>query len=212
MSVFSLVASLSVCAFAGPAHAQLSDSASARSRDGHIAFIRSTPGRRVATSLGDEEATELCITNSDGTKARLLVTGTAGDSVERAIAGMSNPRFSLDGKTVYFQSRAWVTSDAVHAVDVASGREWFVAPGNILDVIPRGPFAGCLLVGEHRYNPDKGGSYDGVWLFNSRGKEIALAAKESAGEEQRLAVWMSGKIPAAAFRGPRSKASRARCS
>ena len=189
----------------GRAAAQASSSAgdTARSSSGLTAFVHHTPDRRVATSLGEEEASEIWIASARGGKPRRLVVGRAAkpaDSVTRTLAAMSSPKFSPDGRRVYFLSSAWVTSDAVHAVDVATGREWFIAPGNSIAIIPRGRYAGCLLVSQHRYRPNEGGSFDWTWLLGTDGKEIALAASDSAAEEERLATWMRGKIPAGAFR------------
>jgi hypothetical protein len=190
---------------------RFSETELARAADGRVAFVRATPEYLVPTSLGDEQATELWIANADGTHARRLVTGAAADSAEHTLASMSSPRFSPDGRRIYFLSRAWATSDAVHAVDIATGREWFVAPGNSLAIIPRGPLAGCLLVGQHRYRPNEGGSYDWTWLLASNGQEIALAASDSAGADRRLAQWMNGNIPDEALRASRSASSSARC-
>jgi hypothetical protein len=183
----------------------------AHASDGRVAFIRATPGHLVSTSLGDEQATELWIANADGTEARRLVSGRAADSVECTLAALSSPQFSPDGRRVYFLSRAWVTSDAVHAVDVASGREWFVAPGNSLAIIPRGPLAGCLLVSQHRYRSDQGGAYDWTWLLATNGQELALAASDSAGADHRMATWLSGGIPEGAFGASHIAPSGDRC-
>ena len=184
----------------------------ARAPDGRVAFIRPTPNRVVATSLGGEQATELWIANADGTHARRLVSGHAADSLEHSLAALSSPQFSPDRHRIYFLSRAWVTSDAVHAVDVASGREWFIAPGNTLAIIPRGPLAGCLLVSQHRYRPNERGAYDWTWLLGSDGHEIALAASDSADVDRRLALWMSGQVPDGALRPSRAAPSNERCS
>jgi dipeptidyl aminopeptidase/acylaminoacyl peptidase len=190
---------------------RLPDTGVTHSPDGRVVFIRATPDRLVATSLGDEQATELWIANADGTAARRLVIGRAADSVERTLAALSVPQFSPDGRRVYFLSRAWVTSDAVHAVEVATGREWFVAPGNSLAIIPRGPLAGCLLVSQHRYRPNQGGSYDWTWLLGSNGQELALAASDSDGADRRLATWLDGGIPEGAFGASRAAPSNERC-
>jgi hypothetical protein len=189
----------------------LPDAGLARASDGRVAFIRATPNHLVSTSLVDEQATELWIADADGAHARRLLTGASADSVERVLAAMSSPLFSLDGRRVYFLSRAWVTSDEVHAVDVATGREWFVAPGNSLAIIPRGPLAGCLLVDQHRSWPNDGGSYDWTWLLTSNGQEITLAATDSAGADKRLAAWMSGNIPDGAFREAHGSPSIVHC-
>ncbi len=136
-----------------------------------IAFIRGTPGDSVATSLGPDEATEVWVVGADGSGARMLVRGRAAREPERALALMSSPQFSPDGKRVYFLSVAWVTSGAVHAVDVASGEERFVLPGTSVEVVPRGHYAGHLLVTQHRYFII-GGTYDWVWLFTADGREV----------------------------------------
>jgi hypothetical protein len=188
------------------------DTGVARAIDGRVAFIRATPGRLVQTALGDEQATELWIASADGTDAHRLVAGVAADSVERTLTAFSSPAFSPDGRRIYFLSRAWVTSDAVHAVDVTTGREWFVAPGNSLAIVPRGPLAGCLLVNQHRYRPNEGGSYDWTWLLGTNGRELALAASDSDGADQRLAIWLSGRIPEGAFGPSRTVPSNERCS
>lgn len=188
------------------------DSGVARATNGRVAFIRATPGRLVPTALGDEQATELWIANADGADPRRLVVGVAADRVERSLAALSSPVFSPDGRRIYFLSRAWVTSDAVHAVDVATGREWFVAPGNSLAIVPRGPLAGCLLVSQHRYRPNEGGSYDWTWLLGTDGRELALAASDSDGADQRLAAWLIGRIPEGAFGAARTAPSNERCS
>ena len=191
--VWALLAGAAACHH--PARLSFPDTGVAHAPGGRVALVRPTPHDTVPTSLGEEQATELWIADSDGGHARRLVRGSAGKTVEHSLAALSSPQFSPDGRRIYFLSRAWVTSDAVHAVDVASGREWYVAPGNSVAVIPRGPLAGCLLVGQHRYRPDAGGSTNWTWLLATGGQEIALAATDSAGADRRVAAWMSGRIP-----------------
>jgi len=88
-----------------------------------------------------------------------------------------------------------VTSKAVHAVDVASGKEWYVAPGNTLEVIPRGQFAGCLLVAQHRYRQDQSGSYDWIWILAPDGREVGRVADDSDNADTQLADWKRANIP-----------------
>ena len=59
----------------------------------------------------------------------------------------------------------------MHVVDVATGREHYVIPGNSLEVVPRGAYAGYLMVEQHRYFMGAG-SYDWTWLFSPSGREI----------------------------------------
>ena len=164
------------------------DLEAALSRDGRtVAFVRRTPGRSVSTGSGMAEWTELWTVAADGSGARMRLRG--GPDSTRAegeeLAGFQAPRFSPDGGTIYFLTRAWATSGAVHALDVASGREHFVAPGNSLEVVPRGQYAGHLIVSQHRYFVG-GGSYDWLWLLAPDGREVGPLGDDTP---ERLAAF-----------------------
>jgi hypothetical protein len=167
----------------------------ARSGSDRVAFVKPTPHRIISTSLGEEQATELWIASPDGSHARRLVEGAPSDSAAQILADFSSPSFSPDGDRIYFLSSAWVTSKAVHVVDVRSGREWYVTPGNTLEVIPRGVFAGCLLVAQHRYRAGQGGSFDWIWVLGADGTELARAADDSDDAEKQLADWKRANVP-----------------
>lgn len=136
-----------------------------------VAFVRATPGDSVETALGRQPATSLWTVGVDGSAPRMLVRGRASAEPEQTLAAFQSPRFSPDGQRIYFLSTAWVTSGGVHVVELTSGRERFVVPGNSLEVVPSGPYAGHLLVEQHRYFLT-GGSYDWTWLFAPDGKEV----------------------------------------
>ena len=150
------------------------DSQPSLSPDGkRIAFVRSTRGKTVQTSLSDTEATELWLIDSDGKQPELLVSGKEDGDPKKSLADFSSPQFSPDGRKIYFMSVGWVTSGAVHVVDVQSRRESFVSPGNTLEVIQRGKYRGYLIVQEHKYFfGAKVGSYDHYWLLTPNGREI----------------------------------------
>ena len=138
-----------------------------------ITFVRSTPGKTVQTSLGDTGATELWLVDSDGKRPELLVSGKEDGDPKKSLADFSSPQFSPDGRKIYFMSVGWVTSGAVHVVDIQSKIESFVSPGNTLDVIQKGKYRGYLIVQEHKYfSRGKVGSYDHYWLLTPRGREI----------------------------------------
>ncbi len=123
------------------------DSAAVLSPDGRaVAFVRATPGRAIASSAYGSEARELWIVGVDGAGARMLVRGDEGSTPETVVARIADPRFSPDGERIYFESDAWVTSPAVHVVEVATGRERFVVPGSLVEVVPRGEYRGHLVV------------------------------------------------------------------
>jgi hypothetical protein len=136
-----------------------------------VAFVRGSPRDSVETATGKQEATSLWVIRTAGGGARLLVHSRGGESPERTLAAFQTPRYSPDGRQVYFLSAAWATSGAVHVVDLVTGREQYVLPGNSLDVMPRGEYGGHLLVEQHRYFLS-GGAYDWVWLFTPDGREV----------------------------------------
>lgn len=154
-----------------------------------IAFIRGTPADSVDTVLGREEATSLWIVGVDGDGARMLVRGRSSETPSVALAHLQAPGFSPDGQRIYFLSAAWATSGAVHAVDVSTGAERFLAPGNSLEVIPSGDYAGFLLVSQHR-NFLAGGSYDWYWLVSPEGREIDPVGEDEAAVAEFRAMYV----------------------
>ncbi|HWK89320.1 MAG TPA: hypothetical protein VNP72_04970 [Longimicrobium sp.] len=155
------------------------------SADGQwVVEVRPTPGILVETAYGEAEATELWLMRADGGAARMLLRGRAGDAPERTLSTFQHPALSPDGREVYFLSNeAWVTSAAVHAVDVETGRERYVCPGNSLHVVPRGPYAGHLVVSQHRYW-EGGGSYDWPWLVTPQGRALRPILRDEATDAQ----------------------------
>jgi len=142
-----------------------------------IVFIRSTPKILVETALGQNQATEIWTAKPDGRDARMLLRGHAGSTSERTLAGFSGAQFSPDGLRIYFLSDAWVTSSAVHVLDLRSGVEKYLCPGNSLEVVPRGKYAGYLMVEQHRYAMG-GGSYDWLWLITPEGNSDGLISMD----------------------------------
>jgi dipeptidyl aminopeptidase/acylaminoacyl peptidase len=154
------------------------DSEPRLSLDGkRITFVRGTPGRTIQSSLGEVEATELWLVNSDGTDAELLLSAKADSEPQKNLGLFNSPQFSPDGLRVYFTSIAWVTSSAVHAVEMRSKAERFISAGNTLDVVQRGRYRGYLVVQMHKYFR-KGGSYDDYWLLDQNGKELRYIGGE----------------------------------
>ena len=154
-----------------------------------VAFIRGTPAYSVDTVLGHEEATALWTVGVDGSGARMLVRGRSSETPSAALALLQAPAFSPDGSRIYVLSVAWATSGAVHSVDVSTGTARFIAPGNSLEVIPRGDYAGFLLVSQHR-NFLAGGSYDWYWLVSPEGREIDPVGEDEAALEEFRAMYV----------------------
>jgi dipeptidyl aminopeptidase/acylaminoacyl peptidase len=177
------------------------DTEVALSSDGQtIAFVRRTPGLLVNTVSGPDEATEFWVMRVDATAGRMLVRGRTGTTPEATLASFKRLQFSPDGRRVYFLSPAWVTSSAVHVAAVESGRTRFVCPGNTLEVIPRGEYAGYLMVTQHRYFL-AGGSYDWLWLVHPDGQAVGPIADVGGSSGDRLELFRAMYIDAAPRKG-----------
>lgn len=136
-----------------------------------ILFVREARRDSVETVQGRVPASSIWIVRTDGGGIRQLVEARSDTAPERALASFQLPQFSPDSKRIYFLSSAWATSGAVHAIDIASGAARFLAPGNSLEVAATGPYAGHLLVEQHR-SFIAGGTYDWVWLITPEGREV----------------------------------------
>lgn len=155
-----------------------------------VVFVRATPGRMVEGPSGPVQATEVWTIRVDGTGARMLLRGRAGRTPQTMLADFGTPQFSPDGRKVYFLSSAWVTSSAVHVIDLRTGRETYVCPGKSLEVVPRGEYAGHLIVQQHRYFI-AGPSYDWYWLVTPQGREVGPVSDEDGhGLEQFREVYV----------------------
>jgi hypothetical protein len=150
------------------------------------AFVRRTPEKAIKAGVGPTEATELWSIRVDGTEAKRIVAGRSAAKMDSVLAGFRDPQFSGDGKRIYFLSAAWVTSAAVHVVDVKTGAEHFICPGMSLEVLRQGHYAGNLLITQHRYFL-AGGLFDWIWLFTPDGREVGPVADSNDSDvEERL--------------------------
>lgn len=128
-------------------------------------------------SKGDH-ADEIWIVNrSNKTKKLLVRPQFSCRDVSKVIIDPHNLQFSPDSETLYFETSAWVTSGAIHAINVDRKHLRFVTDGSDLRIVQSGSYKGDLIVNQHRYR-FKGdtplGSYNADWLFTSTGKQIKL--------------------------------------
>jgi len=150
-----------------------------------IVFVKKSnytiPSNCFYFSEKGEQADEIWIVNTKEITKKLLVAPhfSCGD-VSKVIIDPHNLQFSPNSKTLYFETSAWVTSGAIHAVDVDGNHLRFVTDGNELRVVQSGQYKGDLIVNQHRYR-FKGdtplGSYNWDWLFTPTGKQIKLYKK-----------------------------------
>lgn len=162
------------------------DSAPILSLDGKtVIFIRRSNEMAYnpiegADNPRDPHADQIWSVSIDGRSERMLVRDKNPDKSnpknwrgEDVIGFIEDDslQFSPDGKTIYFLIPAWVTSSALHAVNMDGSNEHFIAAANTLKVIDKGQYRGDLIVSQHRYFL-AGGSYDWYYVFTPEGKEI----------------------------------------
>lgn len=147
-----------------------------------IAFIRT--GNQVIPNRCDVDAkygNEIWLYDFSTKKEKRLVKNNFEcDEPIKRIVDPDYLLFSLDSRTLYFETSAWTTSGAIHAVNINGKYLRFVTDGGNLRVVQSGPYKGDLIVNQHRYR-FKGdtplGSYDWDWLFTPTGKQIKLYKK-----------------------------------
>ena len=124
--------------------------------------------------------------------ARQLVSSAPAEDLRQNLAAMWQPEFSADGKAIYVEADAWTTSSAIHRVELATGAHRFVTDGEMLGLVPRGKFAGYLLVQKHKYHgAPKFGSYNPVYVVRPDGKQARLIPGSDKDEgETSVGVWL----------------------
>lgn len=146
---------------------------------GYADPVLSPDGRSVAyikvehqgtDSYGDSR-TSLWIADLAGGGSRQLLASQPADGMTENLAAIWEPEFSLDGGFVYVESEAWVTSPAIHQVNVKTGVHKFVTAGALWQVIRAGKYRGYLLVQKHEYHPGPDyGSFNPVYIVRPDGK------------------------------------------
>lgn len=152
-----------------------------------IVFVKKSnhtiPSNCFYFSEKGEHADEIWIINTKEMTKKLLVAPHFNcKDISIVIIDPHNLQFSPNSKTLYFETSAWVTSGAIHAVDVDGTHLKFVTDGSELRVVQSGPYKGNIIVNQHRYR-FKGntplGSYNWDWLFTPTGKQVKLYKKEN---------------------------------
>ena len=137
-------------------------------------YVQPTPNLVVSTGCGDCEATELWLVRREGEAPERLVVGHDDDDIEKVIADISDPVFSLDSRHIYFRSAAWAVSGSIQRVDTRTHEVKFIVDGNSVEVIPSGPHRGDLLVVREIIRFDAHGESLGresyLWLVSTTGQ------------------------------------------
>lgn len=139
-----------------------------------VAFVRTPPGST------ESEASEIWLSDVSGLDTHRILVSQPSDNLNESLSQFNSLAFSTDAGRLYFLSAAWATSNAVHVVNLKTGKVDFVTDGNALRVVPSGRYAGMLIVQKHKYFK-RSGSYDYYWLISPSGKEIKMAGKKRKG-------------------------------
>lgn len=163
--------------------------------DDYVFIIKPTNKPSIGTGLGDVDNNELWLRNTVTKTERLIVSCKNAKKMENVIGGISEPHFSIDRKKVFFQSEAWATSAAIHVVDLKSGKEKFICPGNGISVIEAGKYKGDFITFMHKYyGPPNYGSFDHDFIVDENGKEIKDLKDDESIDNKRLDDLIHGKI------------------
>ena len=140
------------------------------------AYVVPTPDVMVGTGCGDLQATELWVLNRETKQREFVLRGRGDADIEKIIADISDPVFSLDWKSIYFASAAWAVSGSIQKVDLKTKQVVFIIDGNSVDMIPRGKHKGMLLVDRALIKFGKAGESLGrdsyLWLVSANGKPL----------------------------------------
>ncbi len=148
-----------------------------------VAFTRTpsgAPSLDACSATGEAvPQTELWLIGTDGGGAKRLAQAHEADDMTAIVCDFMNKQFDIAGTRLYYETRAWTTSNAIRYVDPKSGKDAFFAPGNSLMVVTcaGSPYADHIVAAQHRYFV-LGGSYDWFWLFDPTGKEVGPFGEE----------------------------------
>lgn len=141
----------------------------------------------------DRGITSLWLTDRRTGASRMVVRGDDRPSDGADFNAFGQPHFSMNGKYVYLIVVAGEVSLGTFRVDLRTGARHFMMVGGVVGVMRTGPYAGCLLVQQHRYRPTAG-SYNPVALLRPDGKQIIMIpGSEKDDGERSVGRWLRTK-------------------
>lgn len=144
------------------------------------------------TPAYDDTRTQLWIADGQTGQARVLFKPRPADDRKANMAALWNPIFSLNGGFVYVESEAWVTSAAIHQINVKTGAARYVVDGSIHALVRTGRYRGHLLVRRHLYPENaEDGAYDEVHLIRPDGKFVRRIEGSKDGDpDKAVDAWL----------------------
>lgn len=137
-----------------------------------VYYIMSFPGNDSAGNPNREIEAGI----DDNSSFDILLTPHPSSDPRRNLDDFSKLFLSPNGKTLYFQTTAWATSDAIHSLNITTKKTSYVTDGEIACVVLNGEYQGDLVVQQHRYFV-QGGSYNDLYLYDPAGKEIGIVSQ-----------------------------------
>lgn len=159
-------------------------------------YVTAPGGKTVYYILGEDSVDKsqggmlISVMDRTSNKNEPLLLRKLDGEPKKNLEGFKNLKLSPDAKTLYFQSNAWATSDAIHSIDIKTKKTTYITAGSLACVVGGGEYQGDLIVSQHRYFI-QGGSYDFLYLFDKTGKEIGLIGTDGMTKEALLTVCQS---------------------
>jgi hypothetical protein len=75
-------------------------------------------------------------------------------------------------------AQTWATSDAIHVLDLSTGKTAFLEPGHTVEPIYSGQFKNYAIL-QTDVMPRSGGHVLDYWLFDPTGKRVKRIGQES---------------------------------
>ena len=123
-------------------------------------------------------AQQIWIYDVKSKKEHLLVgSNFSCKNPEKQMLDPQQLQFSPNGKKLYFMATGWVTSAALHVVNVDGKNEHYLIPANKYSIVPKGQYKGCIIAWQHRYFIAPG-SYNWYSLYSPSGKKIGSLGRE----------------------------------
>lgn len=148
-----------------------------------------------AAAHGETAPAWLCFER--GGKRKVLLRTGKGDTPdaqgpEGELTDFASFVFSRDDRVVFFTTAAWAVSRAAHGVEVATGKEFFITDGNIIEELATGPFKGSLYASHYRLDEDHAIGAPGYTgrgvvtdIIDWHGKRLAKVPDEEGDPKER---------------------------
>jgi len=142
-----------------------------------IALIREDTERMTCFLDGCLLGNEIWLYDIEKEEETMLLRGRYKKE-EEGVTKIHNLTFLLnDNENIYFMCGGWVTSDAIHKLNILTKETKFITDGNSLEPINKGDYEGNMFTLKHKYFRS-GGAYDIYFVVNSEGKELLAVASE----------------------------------